>query len=1408
MANQLRTFTGGLDTDTAPHLMKEDTYSSAMNVHVALNQILTNDENGPFNNDRANEGILNMIAGNVDLSDLLNTVLVGTFAGYDSNAVTCVGYAVDEAIGLKNERYLYLFLRQGHGSISTPESDNSFIVKGNITFDGLYNTVTSWQVLLMGTMVDDGNTFGDGLQFGYKSNLVARITGNLLIFTDGINAVRYIDTSVDYFSYTPLIPQNLLTLAVEPPIVPLTAARQWVNPGGSWVYGTGDPTFATITQKLNYQFTYRTTNTSNLVSVLSPYTFTVNAVRQQALDIDPFYGNRISVIVEKSQRFGEDTKIIDIVARSVPDSKFDIIYQWNTDDQVPKYYSLFAVTYTDAQAIAAHNDPGNSFQLYVNGWDGSNILERLDDVTANKPFDSLPLRSFALETASNRLFLGNNLEGYNTPAGFPAITPIDTTTYQFNYTVTPYPATFVAYSIILADIVGGVPQKWAICFFLRDTTNNKNYGFPKSILTYGISYSNFGTIIAPTAGKKWIETPMRNIPQFISFDQLVLLNETGDPTPTGVGSGAADTARKNIMLEINPYFDFVNNVPANSGSPYWNDIIPYYTNTATQAFQTVILDNPPYLASPGSQDRAFLSDTAYNVGIQFYDSLFRKSGVKKLTSFAINPFSVKTQTWVERASFFMPSGPQADDVIPPWAKYYSICMSKNTKASTFVSFCPTTLTFAYKTPTGEIVYNQSEVSTKYKYYGLAIPLTTLSGYGVGYTYAEGDACELNFYNDQVGYEKNITCPVLASQDGYVIVLIDKDLVFNDVSYITNTINYVYTGALRYIAANTTLQQSEFYVTLYTPQKNSDILYEVSAFGPINGPAGSLEFGNFFPNLYFGNTLECQLIGDTYTQARDGFGSILGTSMNTYEKGITTWATNLGRVTPIDLIGQKWLTNSIRWSNVKIPNSNQNGLASFDALNEKTIDANSGAITSLILTTKDSNAGSRMLILARSGSFIALLGQQQIYGQDQASAFVAYADVMGSITPVTGGWGCVSPKSVVTYKGVTFWADALNKEIIQLSGDEAKPISQQGAAYLWQQVFNKLEYNDGNIYSGDNSADLIRCGIYPYTFELFVTVPSSLFTRPDYGADCGTNNINQYVPDQDLSYVFNFKSQTWQGAYQQYPDAWIRVGDDIYSTGRMYVGPSSNSQFKFLLEFINYPGLYNQFNSYLPASGPIESWVTFPMNKAYPQTIEPLSLSVLDASTIKDIIVYDRTYANNVIPYSKYGVGGYGQIAKTNSDVFQYREGEWILPIYRNRFSNNAGETGFVIQVNITTGGSGYTVVPNVSISPPPPGGTQATAIAVTNGNSVTNIIITNPGSGYTAGNPFVIIDPPATIGVQATAVSVVGIINTFDQAGVTGDRIRCKTPFVQMNIGSDITGYQNQLNIQSVKMEYKQSTGH
>ena len=69
--------------------------------------------------------------------------------------------------------------------------------------------------------------------------------------------------------------------------------------------------------------------------------------------------------------------------------------------------------------------------------------------------------------------------------------------------------------------------------------------------------------------------------------------------------------------------------------------------------------------------------------------------------------------------------------------------------------------------------------------------------------------------------------------------------------------------------------------------------------------------------------------------------------------------------------------------------------------------------------------------------------------------------------------------------------------------------------------------------------------------------------------------------------------------------------------------------------------------------------------------------------------------------------------------------------------------GSVGIVTITSGGSGYTTTPNVSISTAPSGGTDATAEAVMVGGTISAIRISNAGSGYTSA-------PTITIGAATT----------------------------------------------------------
>ena len=82
--------------------------------------------------------------------------------------------------------------------------------------------------------------------------------------------------------------------------------------------------------------------------------------------------------------------------------------------------------------------------------------------------------------------------------------------------------------------------------------------------------------------------------------------------------------------------------------------------------------------------------------------------------------------------------------------------------------------------------------------------------------------------------------------------------------------------------------------------------------------------------------------------------------------------------------------------------------------------------------------------------------------------------------------------------------------------------------------------------------------------------------------------------------------------------------------------------------------------------------------------------------------------------------------------------------------------GSVGIVTITSGGSGYTTTPNVSISTAPSGGTDATAEAVMVGGSISAVRISNAGAGYT-------VAPTISIGAATTIADGDYIFNEIVQ---------------------------------------------
>ena len=1378
MAQITKLFTKGLDTDTAPHLQDKESYSSAMNVHFSLGSLLgvSDGQSGNMSgyNIGGDLGVLEPFAGNTDWTTLFSTLGV---SGYDQPGAKCIGYATDDTESISSDkRFIYLFIYTPQYGTSPVNPSNSYIIKVAVKYNSTskFNTISvaDSSILLSGAWVLGPNL--DNLGFLDTYFISARVSENQLIWTDGHNPISYVDVDRNYFVDPPNVQE--LSLITEPGHVPLTSTR------------STNSSKSTIVQKKGVQFTYRITNLDNFVSVLSPYSLTSLPPHVEQLLLDNYTDNVITIDLSKQQVIPRNWKKVDIVVRYLDTNVFQVIRSINKYDTTSRPYDFGSGTVylTDEELVTYHNDGSYpTYHITYSEWDGTNIVETLDAAYSTKQFDNVPIISQSLELASNRLLVANNVEGYDTPN-----TPITFSTepYFDDSYVTPSSGyspitlgpTFVA-------IQSDSTFSWSWCIVTEEAVSGgyEYYLYPVDC-SLGVFVADWNPGVNGPGGvfntQSLLTESTENfmtLPQKVSIKNMVKLTYTANFSLSGMfnkypeSSSSEASSLSAIMSEVNPDYSGQWETYTDFGKTFAKMIVLPYVQKDGGIYGNLcnILEEATYNVS--SLNRAFLPGTSYSYGATFYDEALRKCGIQRLGSVSTPEYYPDTRTLYGSLVFDLNSS----QTLPSWAKYYSIDFSKNNTSESFISFSPDIIKFAYRDKNNLIVFNQNEFDTNDQYYGVAIPISSLSKDGVGYAYKDNDMVKFAIYDQISATQDVISGSIIDQQSGYVIASIPLATIKPYLSLQNNQLNIYLGSGFKCVygdaSSSVPRYQAQMVGYIYTPQSLTNQEYEVAAIGEV---IDTSTLGNFYAT----NSLVYTLNGDTYTQGRDSnAGSITCVSMNPYEKTFTQWLTDLGRITPIDRVGQKRLTNQIRWSNVKLTNTNSNGLSSFDALDVTDVDATAGPITSIILSSKEANLASRLVILCNSGSFIGLVGQAQIYSQDQSTAFLSSAPVIGTIQPITGQWGCISPQGVISYKGMVFWADTLNREIIQLAGDGATPISQQKAGFLWNQVFRNLPFDDSAT-----SAKNVKIGINPYTSEIFVTCPNPSITPTQFPANSGESRLNQYVGDKNVSYVYNYQLNKWVGAYEDNPDQWIRLGDDVFTVGSQY----GTTGLKLYKEFDSTPGSFNQTSN--------DCWIAFPISEGYPATIEPLSVILMGQLTTTSTVVYARDSSTNVN-------NNLTQVTYWNDSNYATREGEKFAPVLRNRLSNNANQSQ-VLSITPLVTGSGYLTAPLVTIGPPTlAGGTQATATAILTSGSVTSYIITNPGTGYTS-TPSISVAPPPS-GVTATATISVGIAatNTFDYQGIKGDRIRSKTPWIQVKFPSN-----QQINFQGARVEVKPSSGH
>jgi hypothetical protein len=609
--------------------------------------------------------------------------VIGTIESIGSNVLksaiepsvtfVCIGSAEDVA-----NRMICFFLKDLYGPWDK-------IVAYDLDTEISYNVLLSSQVV-------------DGLNFN-KDYLIhsARIINGLLYWTDFLNQPRRVNikaginlnqpnTFPDIVAYTSPLTAEVITIIRKPPVYPLSFTKfEDVDIDTNQIKNNSF--------RFTYQYEYRDGEISTLAphSLLAPYNF----------PNEDF--NSIQVTIPFSEIIDQDVQRIDVVViytevSALGENGF-IIKTWDKANS------------TDATDIANHNSGLVALTFeFANDSVGSGI----DSATLVKPFDSVPLLSEALENASNRVFLGRNLLGYDTPltCGLTA------------QTITGG-----------GDIVNG---NWASV-----TVDYTERGGPQTAnIAYFFAYFPIAIDDTHPAG-------------YYDYTSDLL----------GNNDYAGSTPSFPTTIDINDY-TFIGTTPSVDVMDYIasNDSIIVMFDIEDRFFFNSVITLLPIATAGGgvlTNITVLKSDSPYRLGIVFYDQYLRQCGVVVGPKITTPDRTYDLPNYEYGIQWALPNGPQILQ-IPDWAYYYSIVSTKSLRTSFFVQAKAGDIVYATKDTDGNYQFTSTIYSDSNA--GVALKLDLLSGMGMGYSYAEGDIVKIYISGSSDIY----TLSVLAQSGDWVV----------------------------------------------------------------------------------------------------------------------------------------------------------------------------------------------------------------------------------------------------------------------------------------------------------------------------------------------------------------------------------------------------------------------------------------------------------------------------------------------------------------------------------------------------------------------------------------------------------------------------------------------------------------
>ncbi len=439
----------------------------------------------------------------------------------------------------------------------------------------------------------------------------------------------------------------------------------------------------------SFSFSYQYIYYNNEITVVGTYS---NASRLNKVT-DTF--NRIIVTMDPLERIPNTVKIVNLIVRYA--NTANVIKTWDK-----------AISAEETEINSQNSGTGQLTYNFYNNITGPTVSSDL----ILKPFDSVPIYSKTLEIAKNRLFLGNNVEGYDAPLSTSLTYSLNTVTLSGSSVSVNLEEVYMT-----RPFLG--PQRYSAWYVYLNMVSPAGYYAVTSSEQY-CSCSTYPTIPPP--------------PATVTLAAL---------TYRGVDLNAA-------LASVNAAFSLSLTSAQNFYSIYWTTI----TGLSVSTYDI------------------FKTQTQYKLGIVFYDYAMRKCGVvtppfgsnvADPTLVIIPARNYALSTAINGINWSL-SNDNALNEIPEWAYYYSVVRTLNLRTRFFLQAVQQTSNAKYATKDADGNYQFTSTTFVSGAVGIALDTTSLTQAGLGYVFSEGDVCYL-IKEDNTAY----TLSVIGQSGKYIIV---------------------------------------------------------------------------------------------------------------------------------------------------------------------------------------------------------------------------------------------------------------------------------------------------------------------------------------------------------------------------------------------------------------------------------------------------------------------------------------------------------------------------------------------------------------------------------------------------------------------------------------------------------------